>query len=154
MKRFHVHLSVSELDKNIAFYSQLFGQEPTRREDDYAKWMLEDPRINFAISTRGTQNGLDHFGFQVESAEELATIKELARAAAGDEVFDQGETLCCYANSNKHWTVDPQGLGWEHFQTLSSAVRYGENLKTENGACCRPDSESAETKPAEAGSCC
>lgn len=154
MKRFHVHLSVTDIDRNIDFYSKLFGQEPARREEDYAKWMLEDPRINFAISTRGSQTGLDHFGFQVESTDELSAIRALAQAAAGEEVFDQGETQCCYANSNKHWTVDPQGLGWEHFQTLGAAVSYGDNLKTDSGACCRPDAEGDNAKTAEAGSCC
>lgn len=153
MKRFHVHLSVSELDRNIEFYSQLFGQSPDRQEADYAKWMLDDPRINFAISTRGSQSGLDHFGFQVDSPEELAGIRERAEAAAGEDVFDQGESQCCYAHSDKHWTVDPQGLGWEHFQTLSTAVRYGDDVATADGACCRPEAKAGEAVQA-GGSCC
>lgn len=153
MKRFHVHLSVADLDTNIEFYSRLFGQPPARRETDYAKWMLDDPRINFAISTRGRQTGLDHFGFQVDSAEELAAIRELAGAAAGEAVFDQGESQCCYARSDKHWTVDPQGLGWEHFQTLGTAVRYGDDVATAGGACCRPDATEGEAEAA-GNSCC
>lgn len=115
--------------------------------------MLDDPRINFAISTRGSQTGLDHFGFQVDSTEELTGIRQLAEAAAGDDVFDQGESQCCYANSDKHWTVDPQGLGWEHFHTLSTAVRYGEDLTTADGGCCRPEARDSDAVQA-GGTCC
>ena len=120
MKRFHVHLHVDDLDKNIAFYSKLFGAEPSRVESDYAKWMLDDPRVNFAISTRGNQaTGLDHLGFQVDEATELAELKQ--RAQAGEiALLDEGRTTCCYAHSDKHWITDPQGVAWEHFHTLGS----------------------------------
>ncbi|WP_372958548.1 ArsI/CadI family heavy metal resistance metalloenzyme [Marinobacter sp.] len=124
MKRFHVHLSVQDLDTNIRFYSTLFGQAPSRQEDDYAKWMLDDPRINFAISTRGASSGLDHFGFQMDDGEELAQLRK--RACDGDAaILDEGTTQCCYANSEKHWLMDPQGLPWEHFVTMGEIRHFG-----------------------------
>ena len=117
MKRFHVHAHVENLAQSIAFYSKYFGAAPTRVESDYAKWMLDDPRINFAISTRGGKPGVDHLGLQTDSAEELVELK--ARAEAADmTLFDAGETTCCYARSEKHWITDPQGVAWEHFHTL------------------------------------
>ena len=109
MNRFHVHLHVDDLAKSIGFYSKLFAAEPSRVEADYAKWMIEDPRVNFAISTRGTTPGIDHLGFQADSAEELDALK--ARADAADmALLDTGETTCCYARSEKHWITDPQGI--------------------------------------------
>ena len=111
MKRFHVHLHVNDLAANIAFYSRLFNAAPTRVEADYAKWMLEDPRVNFAISTRGAQAALDHLGSQVDDAAELAALKE--RATAADmALLDEGATTCCYARSEKLWISDPQGVAW------------------------------------------
>ncbi|MGY2488198.1 ArsI/CadI family heavy metal resistance metalloenzyme [Cupriavidus sp. CP313] len=141
MKRFHVHVHVEDLDKSIAFYSKLFAAEPTRVESDYAKWMLEDPRINFAISTRGQDSGVDHLGFQTDDAAELAELK--ARAEAADmALLDQGETTCCYARSEKHWVTDPQGIAWEHFHTLGDVPVFGEGkaeaAATEGSACCAP----------------
>lgn len=124
MKRFHVHLSVQDLETNIRFYSTLFGQAPSRQEDDYAKWMLDDPRINFAISTRGASSGLDHFGFQVDENSELGPLRERAREA-GAAILDEGATECCYASSNKHWLMDPQGLPWEHFVTMGEIRHFG-----------------------------
>ena len=116
MKRFHVHLHVEDLGKSIAFYSGLFGAPPVRTETDYAKWMLEDPRVNFAISTRGNHPGVDHLGFQTDDEQELAALK--ARAEAADlALLDEGQTTCCYARSEKHWVTDPQGIAWEHFHT-------------------------------------
>ena len=110
MKRFHVHVHVEDLAQSVAFYSKLFAAQPARLEGDYAKWMLDDPRINFAISTRGGKPGVDHLGFQTDDAEELAELK--ARAQSADmAVFDQGQTSCCYAQSEKHWVTDPQGAG-------------------------------------------
>lgn len=144
MKRFHVHVHVDDLGKSIAFYSRLFAAEPTRVESDYAKWMLEDPRVNFAISTRGTQAGLDHLGFQTDDAAELAELK--ARAEAADmALLDEGETTCCYARSEKHWITDPQGIAWEHFHTLGNVPVFGESRPAEapatsaaEPACCAP----------------
>lgn len=139
MKRFHVHLHVENLDKSIGFYSRLFGTEPTRVEGDYAKWMLDDPRVNFAISTRGSQPGIDHLGFQVDDAAELAALK--ARAAAADmALLDEGQTTCCYARSEKHWVTDPQGIAWEHFHTLGSIPVFREAAPAGGAAvaCCAP----------------
>lgn len=109
--------------------------------------------VNFAISTRGHTPGLNHFGFQADSADELSALKERALAAAGDEVLDQGDTTCCYANSNKHWTIDPQGLAWEHFQTMSEALEFGgESAKTESNTCCIPLSSAKAA--AQDSACC
>ncbi|OMG83038.1 glyoxalase [Achromobacter xylosoxidans] len=153
MKRFHVHLHVDDLAKNIAFYSQLFAQEPARVESDYAKWMLNDPPVNFAVSTRGSGQVVDHFGIQTESAEELVALKAGAEAASL-LLEEQGETSCCYARSEKYWVTDPQGLAWEHFHTLGTIPLYGESHGTPANhtaarACC--------TQPAKASvpaSCC
>ena len=125
MKRFHVHAHVEDLKASVAFYSKMFAAEPTRVESDYAKWMLEDPRINFAISTRGGKPGIDHLGIQTDSAEELVELK--ARAEAADmALLNEGETSCCYARSEKHWVTDPQGIAWEHFHTLGSIPLFNE----------------------------
>lgn len=151
MKRFHVHLHVEDLAKSIGFYSKLFAAEPTRVESDYAKWMLEDPRVNFAISTRGGQPGIDHLGFQTDDPEELATLK--ARAEAADmALLVEGETTCCYARSEKHWVTDPQGIAWEHFHTLGNIPVFSEGPKSEAAsACCTP---SAAPAAAEGAPCC
>ena len=138
MKRFHVHARVEDLPASIAFYSKMFAAEPTRVEGDYAKWMLDDPRINFAISTRGGKPGVDHLGIQTDSAEELAELK--ARAQAADlTLLDEGETSCCYARSEKHWVTDPQGIAWEHFHTLGNIPVFSEATTSgavEASACC------------------
>jgi catechol 2,3-dioxygenase-like lactoylglutathione lyase family enzyme len=152
MKRFHVHVSVADLDRSIGFYSTLFGAEPSVRKPDYAKWMLEDPRVDFAISQRDSEAGVDHLGFQVESADELAEIgARLASAQLPRETQDQA--ACCYARSNKHWTIDPQGVAWESFHTLDSVPVYGDDLSTigrEGASCCVP----GETESAAQGGCC
>jgi catechol 2,3-dioxygenase-like lactoylglutathione lyase family enzyme len=122
MKRFHVHVGVENLDASIRFYSSLFGTAPTVRKDDYAKWMIEDPRINFAISRRGNQVGVNHLGLQAESADELADIRAHF-AAAGPGVVDEPEASCCYVKSDKHWITDPQGIAWEGYHTLGE-IRY------------------------------
>src|SRR5512133_2077112 len=123
MKRFHVHVHVDDLQVSVAFYSKMFAAEPTRIEADYAKWMLDDPRLNFAISARGGKPGVDHLGLQTDTDEELAELK--ARAWAADlTLADEGETTCCYARSDKHWLVDPQGISWEHFRTLEDVEMF------------------------------
>ncbi|WP_199540941.1 ArsI/CadI family heavy metal resistance metalloenzyme [Paraburkholderia kururiensis] len=141
MKRFHVHVHVEDLAASVAFYTKLFAAEPARIETDYAKWMLDDPRVNFAISTRGTKAGVDHLGFQVDHADELAELAQRAQAA-DMALLDQGETTCCYARSDKHWIVDPQGIAWEHFHSLGSALVYGESNRqlpaSSAAACCAP----------------
>jgi catechol 2,3-dioxygenase-like lactoylglutathione lyase family enzyme len=156
MKRFHVHLHVDELARNVGFYSKLFGAEPTRLEGDYAKWMLEDPPVNFAISTRGTQPGIDHLGFQTDDPGELAAMK--ARAEAADmALLDEGETTCCYARSEKHWVTDPQGVAWEHFHTLGSIAVFRETAPGAGAACCGAEPEEGEARGAAAAApapCC
>lgn len=137
MKRFHVHAHVEDLGKSVAFYSKLFAAEPTRLEVDYAKWMLDDPRINFAISTRGGAVGIDHLGFQTDDASELAELK--ARAQNADMVLmDEGATACCYARSEKHWITDPQGIAWEHFHTLDSIPTFNLATVEKSAGCCVP----------------
>jgi hypothetical protein len=151
MKRFHVHVHVEDLAKSIGFYSKLFAAEPARVERDYAKWMLDDPRINFAISTRGAKVGVDHLGFQTDDAEELAVMK--ARAQAADmALLDEGETTCCYARSEKHWVTDPQGIAWEHFHTLGNIAVFSQAQQADAAvACCTP---AATADAAESSACC
>ena len=139
MKRFHVHLHVQDLQASIAFYSRLFSAPPTRVETDYAKWMLEDPRVNFAVSTRGSKPGLDHLGFQVDTAQELVEMKTAA-LNADMAMLDEGETTCCYARSDKHWITDPQGVAWEQFHTLGDIPVFNEASQPASGAaCCAPE---------------
>jgi len=139
MKRFHVHVHVEDLKQNIAFYSAMFNQQPTRLEADYAKWMLTDPPVNFAISTRGDTPGVDHLGIQVETAEELAVLKNHA-TKADMALLDEGETSCCYSRSDKYWLTDPQGIAWEQFHTLDSIPVFSEKKSGSNQtpaqACC------------------
>ena len=159
MKRFHVHAHVDDLKASVAFYSKLFAAEPTRLEADYAKWMFEDPRINFAISTRGGKPGVDHLGFQTDSAEELAELKRRAQAA-DLALLDEGEATCCYARSEKHWVTDPQGIAWEHFHTLDSIQTFSQPVVDERAgataACC--GTAASRGKPAniavKSTSCC
>ncbi|WP_027795991.1 ArsI/CadI family heavy metal resistance metalloenzyme [Paraburkholderia acidipaludis] len=157
MKRFHIHVHVGDLAASIAFYSKLFAAEPARVEPDYAKWMLDDPRVNFAISTRGTKAGVDHLGFQVDDAAELAELAKRAEAA-DMALLDQGETTCCYARSDKHWVLDPQGIAWEHFHTLDGAPVYGESRQASPSAaatsCCAPGGKPVGIPVKPAGSAC
>jgi lactoylglutathione lyase len=160
MKRFHVHTHVEDLQASIAFYSKLFAAEPARIEADYAKWMLDDPRINFAISTRGSKPGIDHLGFQTDDEEELAELK--ARAQAADmSLVDDGATTCCYARSQKHWVTDPQGIAWEHFHTLGDIPVFSARDEARvpaaeaAPACCAPRGQAVGIPvKASAGSCC
>ena len=124
MKRLHVHVSVKDLGASVRFYSQLFATEPTVRKTDYAKWMLDDPRVNFAISQRDSKTGVQHLGIQVENRSELAEVYErLKRADA--PLIEEGETTCCYARSEKSWIDDPQGVQWETFLTSGESTVYG-----------------------------
>jgi catechol 2,3-dioxygenase-like lactoylglutathione lyase family enzyme len=127
MKNFHVHLKVTDLAQSITFYTTLFGAGPTVAKDDYAKWMLDDPRVNFAISTTAGAPGIEHLGIQVEHTEELAETHKRMTAARG-EVFREGHTTCCYAKSEKSWITDPQGVSWEAFHTYGEATVYGEGF--------------------------
>jgi len=153
MKRFHVHVHVADIDKSVIFYSKLFAAEPARLEADYAKWMLEDPRVNFAISTRGAAPGVDHLGLQTDDADELLDLK--ARATAADmALLDEGNTACCYARSDKYWVTDPQGVAWEHFHTLESIPVFSEERAAD--VCCAVQAPSGRPldAPTKAKSAC
>lgn len=152
MKRFHVHVHVDDLARNVDFYSRMFGRQPARQEADYAKWMLDDPAVNFAISTRGHGHlGVDHVGIQVDNDADLAALK--AQAQAADlALIDEGQTTCCYARSDKHWVVDPQGLAWEHFQTLGSIPVFREAAPGQEAQSHASDASNVSDTPAPA--CC
>ena len=141
MKRLHVHVSVTDLPQSVRFYSALFAAQPSVLKEDYAKWMLDDPRVNFAISNRGAKAGLDHLGIQAEDEGELEEIG--SRLAQADvSVLPQKAASCCYAKSDKYWTLDPQGVAWESFHTLDSVPVYGSDTRIQTGerkaACCSP----------------
>lgn len=153
MKRFHVNLSVTDLEKSVDFYTALFSAEPTVRKHDYAKWMLDDPRVNFAISNRGSRDGLDHLGIQVEDSDELEEVHDRLKSAGG-RVIEEGATTCCYANSEKNWIFDPDNLPWETFLTIGDSPVYGSdtlNNSGEGSACCGAP-KAASTK--STSSCC
>ena len=147
MKRLHLHVSVPNIEQAIAFYSTLFDAPPAIVKDDYAKWMLEDPRVNLAISSRARATGIDHVGVQVDSPDELAELATRLKAA-GNTTFDQEATTCCYANSDKSWVTDTAGVRWETFFTHGEATAYGEDevMPEADSACCAP-------KAAKAGCC-
>jgi catechol 2,3-dioxygenase-like lactoylglutathione lyase family enzyme len=143
MKRLHVHVAVHDLQQSIRFYSALFAAEPAVKKDDYAKWMLDDPRVNFAISTRASKAGLDHLGIQAENGEELDDLgSRLAQADVA--ITAQKGASCCYAKSDKYWTIDPQGIAWESFHTLDSVPMYGQDTR----------SRAAEIRSAGKAACC
>jgi catechol 2,3-dioxygenase-like lactoylglutathione lyase family enzyme len=123
MKRLHLHIGVGNLDDAIHFYSALFGAEPVKRKPEYAKWMIEDPRINFAISTRSQETGLNHLGIQVDDDAELSAVRAQLKSA-DLSTFDEGETVCCYARSDKSWVVDPAGIPWEAYRTMEDVEHY------------------------------
>ena len=151
MKRFHVHVSVDDVDANIQFYSAVFGAPPSVVKPDYAKWMVDNPRINFAISKRASAPGIDHLGVQVDSDEELAELREQV-AGAQIAVQDQTNAECCYARSDKYWTIDPQGVAWETFHTLESIPVFGDTARAATAsACCGP---AAISGPANSNACC
>lgn len=144
MKRLHLHVGVSDLDQSIAFYRTLFGAEPTVVKDDYAKWMLDDPVVNFAISSgQHAATGIEHVGIQVETQVELGEVYQRLQSA-GRPVLEEGATTCCYAKSEKSWIADPDGIVWEAFLTSGEATVYGDSpaLETLTGAhpakCCVP----------------
>ena len=157
MKRFHVHAHVEDLQASIAFYSKMFAAEPARVESDYAKWMLDDPRVNFAISTRGGKLGVDHLGIQTDTEAELVELKAQAEAA-GMALSNVGETNCCYANSDKYWVTDPQGIAWEQFHTLSSIPTFSKPsvAQAPATACCgaAPKAKPPGIPVASVSSCC
>ena len=152
MKRLHVHVAVSDLSQSVGFYSALFAAQPAVLKTDYAKWMREDPRVNFAISTRGREPGLDHLGIQVESQEELHEVYSRLRQAGGN-IIEQGETTCCYAKSEKSWIDDPAGIAWDTFHTTGESIVYGDGsgenqariAHEKQSACCAPQAASASS---------
>ena len=150
MKRIHIHIGVEKLDESIRFYSAIFGAEPVKTKPDYAKWMLEDPRVNFAISTRASKNGVDHLGIQVDENDELQEIR--ARVKAADmAVFEEGETVCCYAKSEKSWVQDPAGIAWEAYRTMEDAQIFSSKGAVSVSACCAAPSisQTACCEPSE-----
>ena len=151
MKRLHVNVSVTDLDASIGFYSSLFDTEPVVHKTDYAKWMLDDPRVNFAITTRGDNKGVDHLGIQVENETELTEVYARLQTA-GAPVIEEGETTCCYANSEKSWIFDPQGIAWETFLTRGESPVYGTDVIKSieaDSACCTPRQKAS----ADSGCC-
>jgi catechol 2,3-dioxygenase-like lactoylglutathione lyase family enzyme len=152
----HVHVSVLDISDAIRFYSALFESQPTVVKPDYAKWMLDDPRVNFAISTRGRELGLDHLGIQVDSRNELHEVYGRLRQAGGT-IVEQGQTTCCYAKSEKSWIDDPAGIAWETFRTTGESTDYGDGSGervariAHEKSCCAPSPRVAE--PAAACGC-
>ena len=146
MKRMHVHVAVDDLQHSIGFYSALFAAQPSVIKSDYAKWMLDDPRVNFAISARGRTAGLDHLGIQVEDKGELSEIYTRLHKAGGN-VNEQGQTNCCYAKSEKSWIEDPSGISWETFLTTGESTDYGDGSGEREAriahtkSCCGPVAE-------------
>lgn len=139
MKRLHVNVSVDDLAASVDFYSALFGASPTVLKDDYAKWMLDDPRVNFALESRSQSPGLNHLGIQVENAEELAEVRHRFRSTRA-AVLDEGQTTCCYAESDKAWVTDPVGIVWEGFHTTGASETFGHDAPPlPAGGCCAPD---------------
>lgn len=158
MKRMHLHISVDDLYKSILFYNAVFGMTPTVQKTDYAKWMLDDPLVNFAISNRGTKIGLDHIGIQTDGNDELEAIKARMEKAEMDILSQEG-TTCCYAKSDKHWVQDPSGIAWETYHTLESALTFSDEKKISETACCAPTQSIQFTKKREVendnkSSCC
>jgi predicted lactoylglutathione lyase len=159
MKRMHIHVGVEDLNRSISFYSALFATQPAVVKSDYAKWMLDDPRVNFAISTRGKQPGLDHLGIQVESQSELQEVYARLREAGGT-VTEQGQTTCCYSQSEKSWTDDPSGISWETFHTTGESTVYGDGTGervariSHEKFCCAPQSAAPLAEPESTSACC
>ena len=139
MKQFHIHVGVEKLDESIRFYSALFGAEPVKTKTDYAKWLIEDPRVNFAISTRA-KKGVDHLGIQVEDEHELTEMRD--RLKTGEmAVVEEGETVCCYARSEKSWVQDPAGIAWEAYRTMEDVQLFSGHADQAETACCTPDTK-------------
>jgi catechol 2,3-dioxygenase-like lactoylglutathione lyase family enzyme len=150
MKRMHIHVGVEKLDEAVKFYSAMFGAQPVKLKPDYAKWMLDDPRVNFAISTRASKKGVDHLGIQAEEENELTELRDrLKKADLGVE--DEGTTTCCYAKSDKSWVTDPAGIAWEAYRTMEDAQVFSEKHEAmpEAAACCAPASQA----PKDTGCC-
>lgn len=137
MKTMHIHVGVDNIEQGVRFYSAMFATQPSKLKDDYAKWELTDPRLNFAISTRSGKKGLDHLGLQVEDDAELTAMREQL-TEADISTFDEGETVCCYAESDKSWVEDPAGIAWEAYRTMGEAQLFSEQTNESDSACCTP----------------
>ena len=155
MKRFHIHIGVDDLEQSIEFYSVLLGSEPTKLRDDYAKWQLDDPKVNFAISTRVEKKGLDHLGIQVDEDGELDGLREQMRGA-NISVFDEGAVVCCYSHSDKTWVEDPAGIAWETYKTMADAKVYSAKLSDADVVCCddQPNGTTRENESVAIANCC
>ncbi|MGD9729030.1 MAG: ArsI/CadI family heavy metal resistance metalloenzyme [Nitrospiraceae bacterium] len=140
MKRFHIHVGVQNIDEAIRFYTTLFGAAPIKTKPDYAKWLLDDPRVNFAVSTRVQKTGLDHLGIQVEEKAELTELRDRLKAGAMG-VVDEGETVCCYARSEKSWIQDPAGIPWEAYRTMEDAEVFSGIVRPAQSVCCTPETK-------------
>lgn len=155
MKRFHIHIGVDNLADSIRFYNALFGADPVKVKSDYAKWMLEDPRINFAISTRAGNQGVEHLGIQVDDATELEALRNQF-SKANISTHSNGETTCCYATSEKTWVNDPSGIAWEAYHTMEDAQFFSGEKETK-ASCSMPDKNTStaccDTKPKTNGCC-
>lgn len=138
MKRMHIHVGVDNLEQGIRFYSALFGTDPIKTKPDYAKWMPNDVKVNFAISTGSRTKGIDHLGLQVDEDHELAELRQRLQAA-DLSTYDEGETVCCYARSEKTWVTDPSGIAWEAYRTMDDAEVYASLPETGDTACCTPE---------------
>ena len=154
MKRFHVHLGVPDLAASIHFYSGLFGMPPTVEKTDYAKWMLDDPRVNFAISHRGSRVGVNHLGLQADNADELADLRVHFAAADATTVVDEANVSCCYARSDKHWVRDPQGIAWEAFHALENVPLFDGDVTEESAPATSATAAATNTPAAAAAGCC
>ncbi len=151
MKRLHVHVSVESIEEAVKFYTTMFGAEPVKQKADYAKWLLDDPSVNFAISAKGQKPGFDHFGIQVDEESELAEVrKRIGKAEL--KTFDEGKTTCCYAEADKTWVKDPAGLPWEAYQFMGDAEIFQEAKAEEKSACCAPK-ETTSAEPKKTGCC-
>ncbi|MDZ7839865.1 MAG: ArsI/CadI family heavy metal resistance metalloenzyme [Gammaproteobacteria bacterium] len=156
MKRLHIHVGVEDIDRSIRFYSALFGAEPVKTKPDYAKWMLDDPHVNFAISTRVGRTGVDHLGLQADDEDELQALRERLQNA-DMATFDEGEAVCCYARSDKTWVRDPAGVAWEAYRTMADARVFSDEAPAGAEACCTPETRGQPdccVPAAGAGECC
>jgi len=143
MKRFHIHIGVDNLADSIRFYNALFGADPVKVKSDYAKWMLEDPRINFAISTRAGKQGVEHLGIQVDHAAELEALRNQF-SQANISTHSDGETTCCYAKSEKSWVSDPTGIAWEAYHIMEDAQFFSGDKRTKS-SCCMPEKNTSNS---------
>ena len=154
MSKMHIHISVENLEESIKFYSSLFGSQPTKLKNDYAKWMLDDPSVNFAISARGAAVGIDHIGIQAENEDEMQVLRDRINAADID-TFDDGPAVCCYSKSDKSWIQDPSGIAWETYHTMDEANFFNEeSQESSESACCVPEMKPKQDSCKPDTGCC